>query len=109
MSLKDEPFAIHLRFGADIFQPGFYIKNPSISIEDSSDYLNVTAYFNRPEVGITIFSSFKPEKKTTINANFPWGDYYTYHDQLSNIIILIYKNQHLVINSIVLMQQEVNQ
>ncbi|KAM9990537.1 hypothetical protein ACTFIY_006576 [Dictyostelium cf. discoideum] len=49
------------------------------------DYLNVTAYFNRPFSGITIYSSFEPEKKTTINANFIWADYQTYHDQLSHI------------------------
>ncbi|KAM9973676.1 hypothetical protein ACTFIW_010790 [Dictyostelium discoideum] len=85
MTPRDGPFAMHLRFGADLFQPGLYINNPSISIEDSSDYLNVTAYFDRPEFGITIYSSFEPEKKTTINANFPWGDYHTYHDQLSHI------------------------
>ncbi|KAM9951259.1 hypothetical protein ACTFIT_012370 [Dictyostelium discoideum] len=78
MSLKDEPFAIHLRFGADIFQPGFYIKNPSISIEDSSDYLNVTAYFNQPTSRHKFYSfnatggePIEPEDEKKLNVLIP--------------------------------------
>ncbi|KAM9979040.1 hypothetical protein ACTFIZ_000363 [Dictyostelium cf. discoideum] len=85
-SVKDLPFEYNLRFRSDILQPGYYIKNPSISIDDSNDYINVTAYFDYLGVGITIYSSLKPENKITIDANFPlFGDFHTYHDQLSHI------------------------
>ncbi|EAL60667.1 hypothetical protein DDB_G0293710 [Dictyostelium discoideum AX4] len=67
MSLKDEPFAIHLRFGADIFQPGFYIKNPSISIEDSKPTSRHKFYSFNATGGEPI----EPEDEKKLNVLIP--------------------------------------
>ncbi|KAM9979130.1 hypothetical protein ACTFIZ_000459 [Dictyostelium cf. discoideum] len=89
MTYREEPIKIDLSFTPNHFQEGSIVEYPSISIDDSNDYFNITGHYSsNGNVAVSTYSSFKPDRKTLIHTLSQWGTYHTYHDQISHTLYM---------------------